>query len=56
VRFPRRSRRRWRGARRQGASRRGRWPRSSPIAVAGGGEAIGMVGLDGGGAEVRARR
>jgi hypothetical protein len=56
VRFPRRPRRRRRGACRRGASRRGGWPSSGLIAAARGGEAIGMVRLDGGGAEVRARR
>jgi hypothetical protein len=56
VGFPRRPRRRRRGAHRRGASRRGGWPSLGLIAVAGGGEASGMVGLDGGGVEVRARR
>jgi hypothetical protein len=56
VGFPRRPRRRRGGARRRGASRRGRWPSSGPIAAAGGGEAVGVVGLGGEGAEVGAQR
>jgi hypothetical protein len=44
------------GARRRGASRRGGRPSSDLIAVAGGGEAFGVVGLDGEGAEGGVRR
>jgi hypothetical protein len=40
----------------RGASRRGGWPSSSLIATAGGGEAFGVVGLDGEGAEVGVQR
>jgi hypothetical protein len=56
VGFPRRPRRRRGGARRRGASRRGRQPSSGLIAAAGGGEAVGVVGLGGERAEVEARR
>jgi hypothetical protein len=56
VGFPRRPRRRRGGARRRGTSRRGGRPSSGLIATAGGGEAIGVVGLDGKGAEVGVRR
>jgi hypothetical protein len=44
------------GARRRGASRRGGRPSSGLLAAGGGGEAIGVVGLDGEGAEVGVRR
>jgi hypothetical protein len=56
VGFPRRPRRRRGGARRRGASRRGRWPSSGLLATAGGDGAIGVVGLDGEGAEGGFRR
>jgi hypothetical protein len=56
VGFPRRPRRRRGGAHRRGASQRGGWPSSGLLAVARGGEAIGVVGLDGEGAEVGVRR
>jgi hypothetical protein len=44
------------GARRRGGSRRGGWSSSGLTAAAGRGKAVGVVKLDGGGAEVRARR
>jgi hypothetical protein len=56
VGFPRWLRRPRGGAHRRGASRRGRQPSSGPRATAGGGEAVGVVGLGGEGAEVGARR
>jgi hypothetical protein len=55
VGFPQRLRRRRGGARRQGASQRGGRPSSGLLAAAGEGEAIGVVGLDGEGAEVGVR-
>jgi hypothetical protein len=53
--FPRWPRRRRSGARRRGGSQRG-GPSSGLTAAARRGEAVGVVELDGGGAEVRARR
>jgi hypothetical protein len=44
------------GARRRGGSRRGGWLSSGLTAAARRGEAVGVVELGGGGAEVRARR
>jgi hypothetical protein len=56
VGFPRRPRRRRGGARQRGASRRGRWPSTGLVAIAGGGEAVGVVGLGGEGAKLGARQ